>query len=85
MIVTTTIQKWGNSQGIRLPKAILDELFLQENDRVEIVAENDSIVIKKTSRKRRAKQSLEERFENYYGDYQCAEYDWGEPKGREVW
>ena len=83
--MTTTIQKWGNSQGVRLPKPILDELRLQENDKVEIVAGNDSIIIKKTTRKRRAERSLEERFSNYSGDYKCAEYDWGEPVGKEVW
>ena len=60
----TTIQKWGNSQGVRLPKTILDILFLQENDPVEITAENNSIIIKKATRKRRAKKSLEERFTN---------------------
>ncbi|MCL2571947.1 MAG: AbrB/MazE/SpoVT family DNA-binding domain-containing protein [Defluviitaleaceae bacterium] len=27
----TTIQKWGNSQAIRLPKAILELVFMQEN------------------------------------------------------
>jgi antitoxin MazE len=83
--MVTTIQRWGNSQAVRLPKAILETLFLQENDSVEIITDNDSIVIKKTTRKRRAKKSLEERFENYTGDYQCAEYDWGEPVGKEVW
>ncbi|MCL1849017.1 MAG: AbrB/MazE/SpoVT family DNA-binding domain-containing protein, partial [Clostridiales bacterium] len=75
----TTIQKWGNSQAVRLPKAILEEMSLQENDRVEIIAENDVIIIKKTTRKRRAKKSLEERFKDYDGDYQCEEYDWGKP------
>ena len=81
----TTIQKWGNSQGVRLPKFVLEELSLQENDPVEIITENDLIIIKKASRKRRAKKSLEERFENYAGDYQCAECDWGKPVGNEVW
>ena len=81
----TTIQKWGNSQAVRLPKAILEEMSLQENDRVEIIAENDVIIIKKTTRKRRAKKSLEERFKDYDGDYQCEEYDWGKPVGKEVW
>ena len=71
----TTIQRWGNSQGVRLPKTILDELFLQENDQVEIVGENDSIIIKKASRKRRARKSLEELFVNYKGKYQCEEWD----------
>ena len=81
----TTIQKWGNSQGVRLPKTILDILFLQENDSVEIVAENNTIIIRKPARKRRAKKSLEERFKNYTGDYKCAEWDTGKPVGKEVW
>ena len=83
--MTSTIQKWGNSQGVRLPKSILDELFLHENDRVEIIAENETIVIKKATRRRRAEMSLEKRFEGYSGDYKCVEYDWGEPLGKEVW
>ena len=81
----TTIQRWGNSQAVRLPKVILESLLLKENDSVEITTENDSIIIKKTTRKRRAKKSLDERFENYTGDYQCTEYDWGGPVGKEVW
>ena len=81
----TTIQKWGNSQGVRLPKSILEELLLQENDPVEITTDNDVIIIKKPTRKRRARVSLEERFADYNGDYQCTEYDWGKPKGKEVW
>ena len=83
--MTTTIQKWGNSQGVRLPKAILEKLLLQENDQVDIVTDNDSIIITKATRKRRATKSLEDRFENYSGDYKCAEFDWGEPVGKEVW
>ena len=81
----TIIQKWGNSQGVRLPKTILDALSLQENDAVEIVAENNSIIIKKATRKRRAKKCLEERFKNYTGNYQCTEWETGKPVGKEVW
>ncbi|MCL2138551.1 MAG: AbrB/MazE/SpoVT family DNA-binding domain-containing protein [Treponema sp.] len=81
----TTIQKWGNSQGVRLPKTILDALFLQENDQVEILGENDSIIIKKVSRKRRAKNSLEKLFADYTGDYKCEEWNTGKPVGKEVW
>lgn len=83
--MTTTIQKWGNSQGVRLPKIILEALSLQENDPVEIIVDNESIVIKKTTRKRRAKKSLDERFENYEGTYEFKEIDWGKPVGREYW
>ena len=81
----TTIQRWGNSQAVRLPKVILESLFLHENDTVEIITDNDAIIIKKATRKRRAKKSLEERFEHYSGDYINVEYDWGKPVGKEVW
>jgi len=83
--VLTSIQKWGNSQGIRLPKSILEELLLHENDSVEILIENDYIVIRKATRKRRSKVSLEARFANYSGKYQCEEIDWGKQAGNEVW
>ncbi|MCL2486393.1 MAG: AbrB/MazE/SpoVT family DNA-binding domain-containing protein [Oscillospiraceae bacterium] len=92
----TTIQKWGNSQGVRLPKTVLDVLLLQENDHVEVLTENDAIVIRKAARRRRAKKSLEERLEEFYQKpiaeileddtlYNPTEYDWGKPVGREVW
>ena len=32
----TTIQKWGNSHAIRIPKAILEMAELNENDKVKI-------------------------------------------------
>ena len=36
-----TIQKWGNSQGLRIPKALLDAVGLKEHDRVELVRMDD--------------------------------------------
>ena len=32
-----TIQKWGNSQGIRIPKAFLEALGMMEKDRKSVV------------------------------------------------
>ena len=92
----TAIQKWGNSQAVRLPKALLDSVSLKENDRVEIIADSDRILIKKAARKRYAKKSLDQRLEEFYqkpiGDilsddtlYAPAETDWGRPVGKEVW
>jgi len=83
--MTTTIRKWGNSQAVRLPKSILESLLLKENDPVEIIAEKDSIIIRKAVRKRRANKSLEERFASYDGKHTFSEHDWGEPIGKEVW
>ncbi|MFQ7428614.1 MAG: AbrB/MazE/SpoVT family DNA-binding domain-containing protein [Flavonifractor plautii] len=44
-----TIQKWGNSQGLRIPKALLDAVGLKEHDRVELVQMDDGINIRRTS------------------------------------
>ena len=79
----TTIQKWGNSQGIRIPKAFLEALGMRENDHVEIERVDDSIVIKKiiTSQK----LTLDDIFEGYNENYQPEQFDWGKPVGKEVW
>ena len=36
-----TIRKWGNSNGLRFPKALLDAIGLKENDRVELIQRCD--------------------------------------------
>ena len=79
--MTTTIQKWGNSQGIRIPKFILEQLNLNADSDVSITVEDDSIIIRKAKKH----VTLAERFADYTGETYCSEYDWGEPKGEEVW
>ena len=64
---------------------ILDLIFLKENNTVEIVTENDSGLLRKATRKRRAKKNLDECFLNYTGNFQCSEWDAGKPVGKEVW
>ena len=44
-----TIQKWGNSHGIRLPKNLLDAIGVTTNDRVELVQAGDTVTIKKAA------------------------------------
>lgn len=75
-----TITKWGNSQGIRIPKGALVAARLQENDDVEIIADKETI----TLRKLRRPKSLDELFAGYHGDYQPVEFDSGADVGREV-
>jgi len=91
----TFIQKWGNSQGIRLPKFMLDQLSFAENEEVEITAERDGILIRKVNKSKDHK-SLQQRLEEFYkkdietiirehGDYDPPEVDWGKPAGDEIW
>ena len=43
--MTTTIQKWGNSQGVRIPKVILDTVNWAEDEQIIIVVDNGKIVM----------------------------------------
>lgn len=75
-----TIQKWGNSQGIRLPKGALQIAKMKVNDPVEIEASDDQIIIRRVP----GYKNLDALFASYEGEYQPAEVDTGEPVGREV-
>ena len=81
--MTVNIQRWGNSQGIRIPKHMLDDLSWSDNETVDITIENGKIVIERTSPSQ--KKNIVELFEGFNGKYDAEEFDWGEPSGREVW
>ncbi|AGL00002.1 AbrB/MazE/SpoVT family DNA-binding domain-containing protein [Desulfoscipio gibsoniae] len=70
-----TIQKWGNSQAIRLPKAILEMAKLNENDKVEIKVQDGNLIISPVKKHK----TLQERIAEYNGDYKCSEWDTGKP------
>ena len=85
----TTVVKWGNSHGIRLPKAFLNNIGIKENDPVDIRLENEKIVIKKLKPKKY--KTLKQRLFEFYGEnYEHIsepqkEYNWGKPVGKEIW
>lgn len=89
IVSQVTLTKWGNSQGIRLPKRILDSMHLKENDRLDICVKGEELVIHKT----RNFNSLEERLEAFYGKPISEigiieteeEVSWGTPVGEEMW
>lgn len=77
------LQKWGNSDGIRIPKAFLKALNLKTNDRIKIEQVEDKIIISKSNQK---KISLKELFDNYKGDNLAKDYSWDDiPVGKEIW
>ncbi len=45
MDMSSKIQKWGNSLGIRIPKSVAEKLKLTENSEVEIEHKNGTIII----------------------------------------
>ena len=76
------LQKWGNSDGIRIPSNFLKLLNLKTNDKLELNYENDKIIITKAQK---TKISLEERFAEYKGENLAKEFSWDESKGKEIW
>jgi antitoxin MazE len=78
----TRLRKWGNSIAVRIPKGILEAVHMTENDRVEIVAEDDHIIIKRAVPD---KKRLDIILEGYEGGYHAQETDWGRNEGSEVW
>ena len=80
----TKIQKWGNSQGVRLAKNILADVGLNVGDEVQISVKNKAITISPVKTKRR-RYNLEDLVARIPKDYQPSEIEWGEPVGKEVW
>ena len=82
--MVTKIQKWGNSQGLRLARQVLDDARIAVGDDVDVAARDGMIVIVAV-RRIRGKQSLQELVSRIPKNYKPEETDWGRPVGREVW
>ncbi len=78
------VQKWGNSQGIRLSKEVLAEVNIVVGDELEIITNKDNLIIKPI-RKIRGKYHLQDLVALIPSNYQVQEEDWGNPIGHEVW
>jgi antitoxin MazE len=74
------VQPWGNSQGLRLSKQLLEQADIAVGEDIEIVAKKGQIILKKTK-----KFDLAEMVSRMPKDYQVQEESFGEPVGKEVW
>lgn len=77
----TTIQKWGNSQGIRIPKFLLDAVQWDGNEKLMLIADKDKIIIEKVE----PRKNIKELFADFDSEYVPVEMDWGQPVGEEIW
>ena len=76
------LQKWGNSDGIRIPSSILKALNLKTNDAINLEQIEDKIVI---SKQVKSKISLAEKFKEYHGENLVKEFSWDDARGKEIW
>lgn len=74
------VLKWGNSQGVRIPKQLLALASLKEGDDIEIIAEDEKIIIRHPESALK-KYDIRELFAGYQQDYRPAEEEWGVPSG----
>lgn len=51
--MTAKISNWGNSQGIRLPKGILESIHVAIGDKVNVLVENEKIIIEPIKEKKK--------------------------------
>ena len=80
----TKVQKWGNSQGLRLSKELLSDVEMKIGDAVE-VAVHDGVLVVTPVHRVRGGVDLKQLVRAMPGDYDSSELDWGPPAAREVW
>ncbi len=76
------VQRWGNSQGLRLPKHVLETANISVGDDVEVIPQEGQIIIKKVSKR---KFDLAEMVSRMPRNYKAREESFGKSVGREEW
>ena len=80
----TKLQRWGNSQGVRLSKTVLEQAGMTVGDDVSVTIEDGAIVLRRTL-PTRTKIDLAELVKLIPTDYPPQEVDWGPPTAGEEW
>lgn len=80
----TKVQKWGNSQGLRFSKTILEEANIKVGDEVEVSVQDGKIVVE-PSKKVRGRYKIEALIAEMPPEYEVEEVDWGKTMGKEAW
>lgn len=77
-----TISKWGNSQGVRFPKELLDKIHLVIGMHVKAEYVDGKIIIEPVTVPK--KYTIKQLVDKIPATHQQTEYDWG-VEGEEVW
>ncbi len=80
----TKVQKWGNSQGLRFTKTLLDEARINVGDEVKVSIRKGRIIVEPVV-KVRGRYDLKTLVANMPKRYRPEEQDWGPPVGKEEW
>jgi len=80
--MTTTISRWGNSQGLRLPKSVVKDLNLSIGDELKIITENGKVILEPICHKK--KYNIRDLVKKIPKDYKPTE-EFQTPMGVEEW
>lgn len=79
--MATTVKKWGNSLGIRIPKAIAEQMDLKDGTAVDLDTSGGLLTIRP---KRRRRYTLTGLLAQAKGPNPHGELDRSGPRGREL-
>ncbi len=79
--MVTTVQRWGNSLAIRIPKAFADQARLNEDSDVEISIDGDKITLAPARRG----WKLDDLVSRISASNIHTETNWGDRQGNESW
>lgn len=82
--MVTKVQKWGNSQGLRVAKELLDEARIGVGDAVEVSVRGGRIIVEPVT-KVRGRYKIKELVAKIPKGYRAKEVQWGGPRGKEAW
>jgi len=78
-----SISKWGNSQGLRIPKSIIDALQINIGDKVKMFIENNRVIIEPIKKKKIF--TIDALIADIPNDYKKEKELFSEPMGKEIW
>lgn len=78
--MTVRVQKWGNSLGVRIPKAIAQQIEIREGAELEVSCSEDRVILRRPKT-----PSLRQLLARLKPENRPPLVDWGKPVGREVW
>ncbi|GLS18295.1 multidrug transporter MatE [Labrys miyagiensis] len=74
------VSKWGNSLGLRLPRALVQQIGISEGQTVSVVAEGNRLIVEGATPSYR----LEDLLVNVTPEAMGAAFEWGVDVGGEI-
>jgi antitoxin MazE len=79
----STVSRWGNSLGVRIPQDAVEKLKLQPGAQVSFEVRADSITIKPLRKPKKWTEA--QLLKGVTPRTVAGEIDWGTPRGAEIW